>query len=143
MESAWVARVLAATCITKGMSSPAILYMSGIMSRSPCDAVNVVVNAPARRAPCTAPAAPPSDCISVMETVSPHMFFLPEADHVSHSSAIGDDGVMGYMAATSLRRNATDAAASFPSIVTDFRVMSCAPFLLLFCSNDFAVQAEN
>jgi len=63
-----------------------------------------------------------------------HMFFLPEADHVSHSSAIGDDGVIGNMAVTSLRRNATEAAASFPSIVTNFCAMSCAPFLLLLAS---------
>ena len=129
-----MASVLAATCITKGVSSPAILYMSGIIRRSPCDAVNVVVNAPAWSAPCTAPAAPASDCISVTETASPHMFFLPAAAHVSHSSAMGDDGVIGYMATTSLRRNATEAAASFPSIVTAFFVISYAPFLFSFAT---------
>src|SRR5512139_3110920 len=60
------------------------------------------------------------------------MFFFPEADHVSQSSAIGDDGVIGYMATTSLRRKATEAAASLPSIVTAFCVMPCTPFLLCF-----------
>ena len=43
---------------TNGVSSPAILYMFGIMRSRPCDAVNVVASAPAWSAPCTAPAAP-------------------------------------------------------------------------------------
>ncbi len=51
MESACVATVRAATCITNGVSSPAILYMFGIMRRRPCDAVNVVARAPAWIAP--------------------------------------------------------------------------------------------
>jgi len=37
----------AATWITAAVSSPAILNMLGIISISPCDAVNVVVSAPA------------------------------------------------------------------------------------------------
>src|ERR1019366_3893185 len=39
IESACVASVRAATCITNGVSSPAILYMFGIMRRRPCDDV--------------------------------------------------------------------------------------------------------
>ena len=35
MESAWVATLLAVTCITVLVSSPAILYMLGIMRSSP------------------------------------------------------------------------------------------------------------
>ena len=40
--------------------------MFGIISSRPWDAVKVVVSAPAAREPCTAPAAPASDCISAM-----------------------------------------------------------------------------
>ena len=47
MQSEWVARVRADTWNTQGSSSPAILYMLGIMSNRPCEAVNVVVSAPA------------------------------------------------------------------------------------------------
>ena len=49
---------------TVEVSSPAILYMLGIISSRPWEAVNVVLSAPPCRAPCRAPAAPPSDCIS-------------------------------------------------------------------------------
>ena len=42
IDSACVASVRAATCIANGVSSPAILYMFGIISSRPCDAVNVV-----------------------------------------------------------------------------------------------------
>ena len=66
MDRACVAIALAATWKTQGVSSPAILYMLGSISRNPCDAVNVVVRAPLWSAPCTAPAAPPSDCICWM-----------------------------------------------------------------------------
>ena len=55
--------------------------MLGIMRSRPCEAVYVVVSAPAAKEPCTAPAAPPSDCISHTFTVVPKMFFLPAADH--------------------------------------------------------------
>ena len=51
IESACVAMVRAATCMQKGVSSPAILYMFGIISRRPCEAVKVVASAPACRAP--------------------------------------------------------------------------------------------
>ena len=42
IDRAWVAIVRAATWMTAGVSSPAILNMLGIISRRPCDAVNVV-----------------------------------------------------------------------------------------------------
>ena len=58
IESACVATVRAATCMQKGVSSPAILYMFGIISSRPCDAVNVVASAPAWSAPWTAPGGP-------------------------------------------------------------------------------------
>ena len=74
IESACVATVRAATCMLKAVSSPAILYMLGIMRSSPCEAVNVVVRAPAWRAPWTAPAAPASDCISTTSGTIPQTF---------------------------------------------------------------------
>ena len=54
IERACVATVRAATWKTAAVSSPAILNMLGIMRRRPWEAVNVVVNAPAWSAPCTA-----------------------------------------------------------------------------------------
>ena len=54
------------------VSSPAILYMFGIISSRPCDAVNVVASAPLCSAPCSAPAAPPSLCISTTAGTVPH-----------------------------------------------------------------------
>ena len=56
-------------------------------------------------------AAPASDCISCTNTGCPKMFFLPAADHSSTYSAIVDDGVIGYIAATSLNIYAICAAA--------------------------------
>ena len=47
IDSAWVAMVRAATWMTVGVSSPAILNMLGIISSRPCEAVNVVASAPA------------------------------------------------------------------------------------------------
>ena len=58
IDRAWVAIVRAATWMTAGVSSPAILNMLGIIRRRPCDAVNVVARAPFWSAPCIAPAAP-------------------------------------------------------------------------------------
>ncbi len=69
--------------------------MFGIISSSPCEAVNVVVSAPLCSEPCTAPAAPASDCISTTLTVSPKMFLRPLAAHSSTYSAMVDDGVIG------------------------------------------------
>ena len=85
----------AATCIVKGVSSPAILYMFGIIRSRPCEAVNVVESEPACSAPCTAPAAPPSDCISATSGMAPHRFGFFRLAHSSQSSAIVLLGVIG------------------------------------------------
>ena len=69
--------------------------MFGIISSRPCDAVKVVVRAPACSEPCTAPAAPASDCISLTVGTVPQMFFRPFADHSSAHSPMLDDGVIG------------------------------------------------
>ena len=95
IDSAWVAIVRAATWITAGVSSPAILNMFGIISRRPCDAVNVVPRAPFWSAPCRAPAAPASDCISMTSGTLPHRFGRSAADQSSQCSAICDAGVIG------------------------------------------------
>jgi len=95
MLSDCVATVRADTSNTQGSCSAAILYILGIISKRPCEAVNVVVRAPAASEPCTVPAAPASDCISVTFTVLPKIFFLPAADHWSTTSAIGLEGVIG------------------------------------------------
>ena len=95
IDRAWVATARAATWITAGVSSPAILNMFGIMSRRPCDAVNVVARAPFCSAPCIAPAAPPSDCISTTSGTWPQRFGLPAAAQSSQCSAICEAGVIG------------------------------------------------
>ena len=95
IDSPWVAIDRAATCSTDGVSSPAILYRLGIISSRPWEAVNVVVRAPLWRAPCSAPAAPPSLCISTTVGTLPQTFRRPSLAHSSASSAIGEDGVMG------------------------------------------------
>ena len=51
MLSPWAARARAVTWKTVGVSSPAILYMFGIISKRPCEAVKVVVKAPVVREP--------------------------------------------------------------------------------------------
>src|SRR5262245_57666242 len=103
--------------MTKGVSSPAILYMFGIISSRPCDAVNVVERAPACSAPWTAPAAPASDCISATSGIAFQRFVRPLLAHSAQTSAIGLLGAVGHLAMVSLARSATDAAASFPSTV--------------------------
>ena len=95
IDNACVASVRAATCIVKGVSSPAILYMLGIIRSRPCDAVKVVASAPAWSAPWTAPAAPPSDCISASSGMAPQRFGFFRLDHSSQTSAIGLLGVIG------------------------------------------------
>ena len=72
------------------------------MSNNPCEQVNVDERAPACNAPCTAPAAPPSLCISITLGTSPNIFFVPIADHSSQNSPMAEDGVIGYIAHTSL-----------------------------------------
>ena len=69
--------------------------MFGIISSRPCDAVKVVVSAPACSEPWAAPAAPPSLCISITVGTSPQMFGFRSPDHWSASSAIVDEGVIG------------------------------------------------
>ncbi len=95
MLRAWVARVRAATWITAGVSSPASLNMFGSMSSRPCDAVNVVASAPRVAAPCSAPAAPASDCISITSGTAPSRFGVPAPAHASANSPIGEAGVIG------------------------------------------------
>ena len=95
MESAWVARARAATWKTVAVSSPAILYMLGIISSKPWDAVKVVARAPLCSAPCRAPAAPPSLCISTTVGTVPHRFGRRCAAHWSAHSPMAEDGVMG------------------------------------------------
>ncbi len=95
IDRAWVATVRAATWMTAGVSSPQTLNMLGTMSRSPCDAVNVVASAPFWRAPWRAPAAPASDCISTTSGTLPQMFGRPAAAQSSQCSAIGVAGVIG------------------------------------------------
>jgi hypothetical protein len=95
MDRAWAATARAETWNTPGSSSPEILYMFGIMSSRPWDAVKVQVSAPPAREPCTAPAAPASDCICRICTRWPKMFLRPCAAHSSAISPMGVDGVMG------------------------------------------------
>ncbi len=90
--------------------------MVGIISSRPWLAVNVVLSEPACSAPCTAAAAPASDCISTTTGTVPQRFFLPAALQASACSAMGLDGVIGKMAMTSLTLWATWAIASVPSM---------------------------
>ena len=69
--------------------------MFGIISSRPCDDVKVVPSAPACSAPCRAPAAPPSLCISMTLGTVPQMFFSPIDDQASDDSPMGDEGVIG------------------------------------------------
>jgi hypothetical protein len=95
MDSAWVATARAATWMTVGVSSPAILNMFGTMRSSPWLAVNVEPRAPAWMAPCRAPAAPASDCISTTVGTSPQRFGRSVPLQASTASPIGDAGVIG------------------------------------------------
>src|SRR5688500_7977847 len=90
-----VAMARAATWKTVGVSSPAILYMFGIISSRPCDDVKVVANDPVCSAPCTAPAAPASLCISTTDGIVPQRFVRFSADQASAHSPIDDAGVIG------------------------------------------------
>ena len=95
IDRAWVARVRAATCITNGVSSPAILYMSGIISSSPCDAVNVVAERSRRERAVEGARGPGLGLHLDDGGTSPHTFALPFADHSSASSPIVELGVIG------------------------------------------------
>jgi len=120
MERALPATARAATWITQGRSSPAILYMFGIMSRRPCEEVNVVARPPAAAEPCRAPAAPASDWSCCTFSRPPNAVLTPLTDHTSQISAIGDEGVMGKMKAFSDILYATCAAAVHPSQACTF-----------------------
>ena len=89
-----VATVLAATWITPGSISPAILYILGIISRSPWEAVKVEARDPLIKAPWRVPAAPASLCISINFTGAPNKFNLSWLKE-SIFDAIGLDGVIG------------------------------------------------
>jgi hypothetical protein len=69
--------------------------MLGIISSSPWLAVNVVARLPACSAPWTAPAAPPSLCISTTVGTDPHRFGRCAAAQASAFSAMLDEGVIG------------------------------------------------
>ena len=50
---------------------------------------------PVVMAPCSAPAAPPSLCISRTEGTAPQRFLRPFAAHSADASPMPEDGVMG------------------------------------------------
>ena len=54
---------------------------------------------------------------------------MPRLAHSSQSSAIVELGVIGKIAITSLSRNATEAAASLPSMVASFLFVRCAAWV--------------
>ncbi len=95
MDRAWAASERALTWKTVAVSSPAILYMLGIINNKPWEAVKVVVRAPVCNEPCTAPAAPPSDCISITCGIVPHRLGVLVAAQASENSPIGEEGVIG------------------------------------------------
>ena len=95
IDRACVASVRAETWKTVGVNSPAILNMLGIISSRPCEAVNVVVSAPACSAPWTAPAAPASLCISITSGTVPKMFLRPGRRPGIGQLAHADEGVIG------------------------------------------------
>jgi hypothetical protein len=69
--------------------------MLGIISSRPCEAVKVVDSEPAWSAPWTAPAAPPSDCISTTVGTWLHRLGRRSTAQASASSPIGEAGVIG------------------------------------------------
>jgi hypothetical protein len=89
IDRAWVATVRAATWITVGVSSPAILNMLGSISSRPWEAVKVVASAPLSTAPCSTPAAPASLWSSTTSGTWPHRLGRPAALQVSASSPMG------------------------------------------------------
>ena len=95
MVSACFATERAETWITHGINSPAMRYRFGIMSSKPWLAVNVQLSAPPVSAPCTAPAAPASDCIVLTSTTWPKQFTRPRERHASMCSPIEVAGEMG------------------------------------------------
>jgi len=64
-------------------------------SSSPWLAVKLVARAPEVSAPCSAPAAPPSDCISMTLGTAPHRLGRCCDAHSSANSPMLEEGVMG------------------------------------------------
>ena len=89
-----------------GRSSPAILYMLGIISSRPWDAVNVVVTRwqPGSRARCR---PRPLGLHLNNFHLLPKMFFWCRRDHWSTWSAMGLDGGDGVMPATLVNERLT------------------------------------
>jgi hypothetical protein len=58
------------------------------------------------------------------------MFFLPLAAHSSVTSAMGDEGVIGKMPATSVNAYEVQATAVLPSIVFITFAMIMSPFYI-------------
>ena len=95
IDRAWVATVRAATWMTVGVSSPAILNMFGSISNRPWEAVKVVASAPFSTAPCSTPAAPASALkLDHLGDLAPQVG-RPAALQVSASSPIVEAGVIG------------------------------------------------
>src|ERR1051326_535618 len=94
-----------------GLHRELLLGQAMIHVDAACDAMRVgnddrrpvvVASDPLCRAPCSTPAAPASLCISTTRGTEPQMLGRPSDDHWSESSPMPEDGVMGYMAMTSL-----------------------------------------
>ena len=96
MDSACVATVRAATCMQKGVSSPAILKRSGSIRSSPWDAVKVVVSAPGgQRAVDRAGRAALGLHLHHVRHARPRGSASRSAAHSSACSPMGDAGVIG------------------------------------------------
>ena len=106
--------VLAATWMTPGNISPAILYILGIINNKPWLAVKVDANEPLIKAPWKVPAAPASLCISINLTGLSNKFNLWWLNK-SILDAIGLEGVIGYILDISLKKYAISLHALFPS----------------------------
>ena len=95
IERPCVAIARAATWITAGVSSPAILNMFGSISSSPCDDVNVVASEPGLQRPVDGPGRAALALHLDDRGTAPQTLRTPCADHVSESSPIGEAGVIG------------------------------------------------
>jgi len=129
---------------TGPLATPVRLRRAGIARKE----THVDERAPVLSAPWTAPAAPPSDCMTVQLTGWPNAFSRPSFCQASTNSPIAlvkrtqtgttpndnngprtrqtgrrhthDDGVIGKMNATSVKWYATRATASLPSTMKVF-----------------------
>jgi hypothetical protein len=90
----------------------------GSISIRPCEAVKVVVSAPACRAPCIAPAAPPSLCISTTVGTLPQRLVLPVAGPLVGQLGHGRGRRDRVDRADLVEAVGDVAAASLPSMVT-------------------------